>query len=144
MKTYFHTHYTASTNVLQWLLTVILLKEWAKMLCMSMFYNMFVQCLFYQLHLPGDVMRLVYANLVAFLCRPAALDSSATETEDETVRLGINPPSARKNKTRKKKKERDKVLKGSRKLKKGKKDKTEKKKDKANNKQQGKLVSLTI
>ncbi len=82
---------------------------------------------------------LIYANCIAFLCRPTALDSSATETEDETVRLGITPASARKNKTRKKKKERDKTLKSNRKIKnKLKKEKGEKKKEKQNNIQQSK------
>jgi histone-lysine N-methyltransferase MLL5 len=81
-------------------------------------------------------------EIAAFLSRPAALDSSATETEDETVRLGITPASARKNKSRRKKKERDKALKANKKIKKGKKEKLDKKKEKAIKKQQEKLVSF--
>merc|ERR1712142_393469 len=37
------------------------------------------------------------------------IDSSATETEDETIRLGINPPIPKRLQKRKKKKDRDKI-----------------------------------
>lgn len=60
-----------------------------------------------------------------------AIDSSATETEDETIRLGINPARDRQKKSKgKKKKEREKATKANaKKAKKLKKDK--KLKDKA-------------
>ena len=57
-----------------------------------------------------------------------AIDSSATETEDETIRLGINPGRERTKKSKgKKKKERDKATKANQKKnKKFKKDKKQK------------------
>ena len=54
-------------------------------------------------------------NICLFI---AALDTSATETEDETIKLGINTGPVKRTKTRRKRKERDKPDKVSRKVKK--------------------------